>query len=269
MNQPEFFHVSLPMASGELTLSVPALCQLAREAGKAILTVYDTAFQVNQKDDASPVTAADTVAEGIILQGLAELAPDIPVVSEEAASAGIVPQVGPCFWLVDPLDGTREFIQRNGEFTVNIALIDHGKPVFGIVYVPVHRQLFVGGRDLGAWMEDDLGCRRVQCRLPPEDGITVVSSRSHGDADALQAFLAPRRVAYTTTAGSSLKLCLVAAGEADLYPRLGPTMEWDIAAGHAVVVAAGGEVLTLDDRSLSYGKPGFRNPHFYVRGLNR
>jgi len=150
---------------------------------------------------------------------------------------------------------------------VNIALVEAGQPILGVVYAPALGRLFLGQVGVGAWIEDGEGRRAIQCRLPPAEGLTVVASRSHGDAEALAAFLAGRKVAAERGAGSSLKLCLVAAGEADLYPRLGRTMEWDIAAGHAVLAAAGGRVLTLAGEPLSYGKPGFDNPHFAAWGL--
>jgi 3'(2'), 5'-bisphosphate nucleotidase len=246
-----------------------SLSHLVRAAGAVVMSVYATAFSVRGKGDHSPVTEADEKAEALILAGLAALTPDLPVVAEEAVAAGRVPSVGERFWLVDPLDGTREFIRRNGEFTVNIALIEHGEPCLGVVLAPalgVGGRLFAGGRALGATVEDDFGRRAIRCRAVPATGLTVVASRSHGDAAALDAFLAGRQVASTTSAGSSLKLCLVAAGEADLYPRLGRTMEWDIAAGHAVL--SGASVCRVDDGSpLRYGKAGFENPHFFATGL--
>ncbi len=190
----------------------------------------------------------------------------MPVVAEEAMAAGQDTQVARRFWLVDPLDGTREFISRNGEFTVNIALIEDGVPVLGVVWAPALRRLFAGATGRGAFEEDAQGRRAIACRPAPAEGLSVVASRSHGDAAALGAFLAGHNVASLTSAGSSLKLCLVAAGEADLYPRLGRTMEWDTAAGHAVVLAAGGQVTRLGGEALRYGKPGFENPHFYASG---
>ena len=249
-----------------------ALAALARQAGDVVMAVYATDFTVRGKGDASPVTEADERAEAVILAGLARLAPGIPVVAEESVAAGRTPDVsGGRFWLVDPLDGTREFIHRNGEFTVNIALIDQGRPVAGVVLAPAvggpSGRLFAGAVGHGAWVEDAQGRRPIQCRAAPADGLTVVASRSHGDAAALDAFLAGRRVAQLTNAGSSLKLCLLAEGAADLYPRHGRTMEWDIAAGHAVLAAAGGQVWLIDGSApLAYGKPGFENPHFYAAG---
>jgi 3'(2'), 5'-bisphosphate nucleotidase len=253
------------------------VAQITRDAGRVIMDIYATDFAVRGKDDASPVTEADERAERLILPALAALAPGVPIVAEEEVAAGRIPAVGDRFWLVDPLDGTKEFVGRNGEFTVNIALIEQGVPVLGVVFAPAlgaRGRLFAGAADTDgaiAWVEDDAGRRPIRCRAVPPAGPTVVASRSHGDAAALEAFLAAhlqgRPVASLANAGSSLKLCLVAAGEADLYPRLGRTMEWDIAAGHAVLRAAGGEVRRVDDgQPLRYGKAGFENPHFWAKG---
>jgi len=242
----------------------------ARAAGQAAMAVYATDFAVHAKDDASPVTEADRQAEAVILRHLAELTPQIPVVSEEQAVSGCAPAHGARFWLVDPLDGTKEFIKRNGEFTVNIALVDAGRPRLGVVLAPASGRLFAGVAGQGARLEDESGSHPIRCRRIPADGLTVVSSRSHGDTSALERWLASwaqgRRVAGHLTAGSSLKFCLVAAGEADVYPRFGRTMEWDTAAGHAVLAAAGGTVSTLDGAELAYGKPGLENPHFVACG---
>ena len=231
------------------------------------MTVYGGDFAVRGKADDSPVTVADEQAEALIVPVLRALDPSVPVVAEEAVAAGGAPAVGRRFWLVDPLDGTREFISSNGEFTVNVALIEDGRPVLGVVLAPAIGRLFAGVAGHGAWIEQAGEPRRaIRCRPEPAEGLTVVASRSHGDAAALDAFLAGKRVARLAQAGSSLKLCLLAAGEADLYPRLGRTMEWDIAAGHAVLSAAGGEVTDLAGAPLRYGKPGFENPHFVARG---
>jgi 3'(2'), 5'-bisphosphate nucleotidase len=255
------------MNSAEL---LESLAGLVRQAGAVVMAIYATDFTVRGKGDSSPVTEADEQAEAVILAGLGRIAPGIPVVAEEAVAAGRLPDVsGGKFWLVDPLDGTKEFISRNGEFTVNIALIDGGLPVAGVVFAPAvggtSGRLFAGALDHGAWVEDDRGRRPIRCRPVPADGLTVVASRSHGDGSALDAFLAGRQVARLVNAGSSLKLCLVAEGAADLYPRHGRTMEWDIAAGHAVLAAAGGAVWLIDGSALlGYGKSGFENPHFYA-----
>jgi len=243
-----------------------AVIALAREAGEVILGVYASGFAVREKADASPVTVADEMAEAAILRGLSALAPEIPVVSEEAASAGRAPAVGTRFWLVDPLDGTKEFVGRNGEFTVNIALVEDGLPVLAVVLAPALARLYAGCAGGGALAEDAGGRRPIRARAVPEEGLTVVSSRSHGDAEALARHLAGRRVASSARAGSSLKFCLVAEGKADLYPRFGRTMEWDTAAGHGVLRAAGGRVVDLEGNELRYGKPGFANPHFLALG---
>ena len=244
------------------------LIPLIRSAGELVMEVYGTDFAVRDKNDASPVTEADERAEALILPALRTLLPGVPIVAEEAAAAGDIPDVGKRFWLVDPLDGTKEFINRNGEFTINIALIEDGVPTLGVVFAPALDRLFAGAVGNGAFVEDNMGRRNISARPVPPEGLTVVASRSHGDSSALDTFLAGRSVANVRNAGSSLKLCLIAAGEADLYPRLGRTMEWDIAAGHAVLSAAGGGVTTLDGKALAYGKPGFDNPHFVAHGMN-
>jgi 3'(2'), 5'-bisphosphate nucleotidase len=245
---------------------VDALIAIVRQAGALVMSVYATDFSVRGKSDASPVTEADEKAEALIVAALRRLAPEVPIVAEEAVASGAQISVGDWFWLVDPLDGTKEFISRNGEFTVNIALIRDARPVLGVVFAPALDRLFAGTVGQGAILEQRGERRAIQCRRVPHEGLTVVASRSHGDAAALDAFLAGRRVAKLANAGSSLKLCLVAAGEADLYPRLGRTMEWDIAAGHAVLLAAGGAVTDRQGVPLTYGKPGFENPHFVASG---
>lgn len=257
----------------------PALLQrllaLAHDAGDAILAVYTTAFDVGTKADRSPVTEADTRAEAVILEGLARLTPDLPVVAEESVAAGRVPTLtGGPFWLVDPLDGTREFIKRNGEFTVNLGLVYEGCPVFGIVHCPALEMTFWGYRPANdskpgaAFLRGRHATRPLHCRTVPAAGATVIASRSHGNDDAMEVFLRDLPVAGRLLAGSSLKFCRIAEGLADLYPRLGPTSEWDTCAAHAVLRAAGGSVRTLDGQDLTYGqRDGFLNPHFVARGL--
>lgn len=240
---------------------------IARQAGALILEVYAGAFEVRGKADTSPVTEADEQAERCIVEALRALDPGIPVVAEEAAARGEIPSVGRRFWLVDPLDGTREFVSRNGEFTVNIALIEDGLPALGVVLVPVTGALYAGVVGQGAWLQEQGQRRVIQCRKVPDQGWVLATSRSHGDEAALTAWLAGRAVARRIEAGSSLKFGLLACGQADVYPRLGRTMEWDTAAGHAVLRAAGGEVHTLSGAVLRYGKPGFENPHFVAQGL--
>jgi 3'(2'), 5'-bisphosphate nucleotidase len=250
----------------DLSALLSAIRPIAEEAGRATLRYYGIT-EAAMKADGSPVTAADQAAEDIILPALRALTPNIPVVSEEEASKGLSPAVtGPRFWLVDPLDGTREFLSGNGEFTVNIALIENGMPVLGVVVVPALGDTYAGASPGTAILEDEAGERKISVRPPPADGLVVVGSRSHGDAAAMEAFLGDRKVASFRAAGSSLKLCLIARGEADLYPRLGTTMEWDIAAGHAVLRAAGGRVETIEGEPFRYGKAGYKNPHFVAFG---
>ena len=248
---------------------LPGVLKLVDAASAAILEVYAAGTTVELKADDSPITQADRAAHKILVEGLPSLAAGIPVLSEEseAAHAYAVRGGWRILWLVDPLDGTKEFINRNDEFTVNIALIEDGEPTLGVVLAPALGRLFAGAAGLGAWIEDSAGRRPIRCRTVPQEGLTVVASRSHGDAAALEAYLGERKVAAIRGAGSSLKLCVLAAGEADLYPRLGRTMEWDIAAGHAVLCAAGGSVTELSGTPLRYGKPGFENPHFVAQGL--
>ena len=241
--------------------------RIARAAGALVLQVYAGAFDVRGKADATPVTEADERAEQCIVPALLALDPAVPVVAEEAAARGETPAVGSRFWLVDPLDGTREFVSRNGEFTVNIALIEDGAPVLGVVHEPVADRLYAGIVGQGAWIEEQGRRRPIACRRDAAEGLVLASSRSHGDEAAMLAWLGSRPVLQRLVVGSSLKFGLLAAGRADLYPRLGPTMEWDTAAGHAVLRAAGGEVRDLAGAPLRYGKPGFKNPHFIAQGL--
>lgn len=243
---------------------------LARKAGDAILDIYRGEVVVETKLDNSPVTAADLAADEVIEAGLAALTPDIAVISEEAFDGKPLPErFDDRFWLVDPLDGTREFIDRNGDFTVNIALIENRRPVLGVVHIPVQRLTYSGrcdGPARGAWREEDGGRpHRIAARRAPEEGLSVAVSRSHLNA-ATRRYLEGLKVARRHQAGSSLKFCLLAAGEADIYPRMGPTMEWDTAAGHAILSAAGGSVRTEDGADLLYAKPGLTNPNFIARG---
>ena len=253
---------------------------IAERAGKIILAYYVEGedIEVREKDDSSPVTEADEAAETFILGALNTLTPDIPVVAEEAMAAGETPVIdGNRFWLVDPLDGTKEFISRNGEFTVNIALIEDGQPAAGVVHAPAMAMTWAGvcgdgkdgekGSGRAVFAETDQPLMDIGAREIPEEGAVVVASRRHGQGKELDDFLSRYKVADQVTAGSSLKFCLVASGQADLYPRFGRTMEWDTAAGHAVLLAAGGQVYSLDGEPLDYGKPEFENPHFYATGI--
>lgn len=248
------------------------------EAGRIILDVYARPIDVAFKADASPVTEADGLAEAVLLAALGRLAPGVPVVAEESVSAGRVPPAADCFFLVDPLDGTKEFIGRNGDFTVNVALIENGEPVMGVVYAPAVGRLFAGGPG-GVWemtVEGDAPGERkpLRVRALPAEGATLLVSRNHATA-ATDAFRPTVAVAGRRVVGSSLKFCLIAAGEADVYPRFGPTMEWDTAAGDAVLRAAGGVMMLPDGAPFPYGKRGrpgladFANPSFIAASDRR
>jgi 3'(2'), 5'-bisphosphate nucleotidase len=253
-----------------------SLIYTSQRAGGAIMAIYATDFAVLGKADQSPVTAADEAAEKIILADLAAIAPGVPVIAEESVAAGRVPAIAERFFLVDPLDGTREFVARRDEFTVNVALIENGEPVLGVVFAPARRELYWGDVKAGKAGHIDadpdgtmpsLGSA-IRARQAPAGGVTAVASRSHRTPET-DAFLANYPVVEFRSIGSSLKFCLVARGEADLYPRLGTTMEWDTAAGHAVLEAAGGRVTGLAGEPFRYGKPGFRNGNFLAQGLTR
>jgi 3'(2'), 5'-bisphosphate nucleotidase len=246
--------------------------ELAKEAGEAILKHYNSDISIDYKIDGSPLLQADLDAHRIITNKLSTLASasasEVMVVSEESDNLddlnNLILNKQKQFWLVDPLDGTKEFIKKNGEFTVNIALIDSGNPVLGVIYAPALKVLYVGS-PLGAFKIDASGQHMIHVSTPQKEGIQVVRSRSHGSASELTHFLRNQTVHRYAEAGSSLKFCKVAEGQADLYPRLGRTMEWDTAAGHAILVAAGGVVEALDGMPLCYGKKGFENPHFIAR----
>jgi 3'(2'), 5'-bisphosphate nucleotidase len=232
-----------------------AVIALAGEAAAAILEVYAGDFAVTCKDDASPLTAADLAAHRVIVAGLGQLTPGVPVLSEESADTidTATRRAWQRYWLVDPLDGTREFVRRNGEFTVNIALVEDGAPVFGVVHAPVAARCWHGIPGTGAWCRDSGGERAITVRRPAVPPLRVAASRSHRDArtDALLARLGAHE---PLALGSSLKFCRLAEGGLDAYPRFGPTSEWDTAAGQAVVEGAGGAVLALDGRPLAYNR---------------
>lgn len=242
---------------------------LARRAGEAILEIYERAdLDVTTKDDKSPLTAADRASHEVLSVGLAELAPEIPVLSEEGASIPYAERrAWMRFWLVDPLDGTKEFIKRNGEFTVNVALVENGVPILGVVRSPVLDRTYLAARGVGAFRRDGDGGERSPIRASGsgEEELVVVASRSHAGPE-LQAFLAELPPHRLTSMGSSLKLCLVAEGVADFYPRIGPTMEWDTGAAHAVVLEAGGRVVDTSGEDLVYNKENLLNPYFLVLG---
>jgi 3'(2'), 5'-bisphosphate nucleotidase len=258
-----------------LTLTITAALvdtvrDIALRAGAEILRIYNSDFAIQHKDDASPVTEADHRAEEIIIAAIrAEITDTVPFVAEETAAAGDIPVVGDQpFWLIDPLDGTKQFIKRQGEFTVNIALIAEGRPQLGVVHAPAINATYWASRHGAYAVVDDGPVHAIACRPIPEKGVIAVASRSHRNPET-EAFLARYDVAEVMSSGSSIKFCLVAAGQADLYPRTGRTMEWDTAAGHAVVRFAGGSVTDMAGRELLYGKPGFENPHFVVKGAER
>ena len=241
---------------------------LAREAGRAILAIYRAAFTVETKADNSPVTAADRAAHAVIAHGLTGLTPAVPVWSEESTAAEFAERARwPWFWLVDPLDGTREFVKRNGEFTVNIALVRGHAPVLGVVHVPVLDRDYAGCAATGALRWDGAGpAQRIAVRRPAHDPVRVVGSRSHG-SDAMDGFINRLGDHAFVACGSSLKFCRVAEGRADVYPRLGLTSEWDTAAAQCVVEEAGGRVVGLDGSALAYNtKDSLLNPHFIVYG---
>ena len=244
------------------------ITRLAEEAGALILDIYHSDFDVREKGDGSPVTMADEAAEAHIMAGLRRLTPEIPAVGEEEASQGIRVDVGTApFWLVDPLDGTKEFINKRDEFTVNIALIEKGQPTMGVVHVPAQDITYAAsGPGTATKREGAAPATPISARPLPPTGAVIVVSRSHGDREKIEKLMKARSISRTVVTGSSIKFCLVAAGEADLYPRYGNTMEWDTAAGHAVLAAAGGSVRTLDGDALAYGKNGFLNPEFIAQG---
>ena len=254
-----------------MTINIPfslldSLHEIAVHAGRKIMDIYNTDFDVEIKGDASPVTRADREAEAFIRKAIAQdVTTEFPFVGEESVAAGDIPELtGGPFWLVDPLDGTKEFVKKTGEFTVNIALIDAGRPVVGVVHTPAQGHVYMGS-PLGATADLGDGPKKIECRAWPPGGLTAMVSKSHKSPET-DDFLQDYDIREETSAGSSLKFCVIARGVADIYPRLGRTMEWDTAAGHAVLRAAGGTVTDLDGNELTYGKPGFENPHFVAKG---
>jgi 3'(2'), 5'-bisphosphate nucleotidase len=245
-----------------------ALLELARKAGEVILEIYNTDFEVTDKSDNSPLTAADLASHQLIVARLRELTPEIPVLSEESSRIPFETRRSwQRYWLIDPLDGTREFIKRNGEFTVNIALIEGQQPTLGVIYAPVIDKLYYGMKGEGAWLRDGAAdAVPIQVQRKRRTPAQVAGSRSHA-GDSLIQYLQNLGQHELLSMGSSLKFCLVAEGKADLYPRLGPTSEWDTAAAQAIVEAAGGRVTTLDMQPLKYNtKDSLLNPHFFVFG---
>ena len=242
-----------------------AIVDVALRAGDIVMDVFNSDFKVRAKADKSPVTVADERAEAFIVERLSALAPAIPVVGEELYAAGQRPDIsGGVFWLVDALDGTSEFTKRGQDFTVNIALIENGISILGVVHAPALGFTCWGSPDGAFRRTGDGPVERISARKPSPDGLVAVISKSHASNEA--EFLKDEKIAGSVNRGSSLKFCLVAAGEADIYPRLGPTSEWDIAAGHALLSAAGGSVTQLDGTPIAYGKANVLNPHFVARG---
>ncbi|WP_151173565.1 3'(2'),5'-bisphosphate nucleotidase CysQ [Pseudoalteromonas ruthenica] len=246
------------------------ILDLARDAGQAAMTIYNKDFAVEYKDDKSPVTDADLAAHKVIVAGLQALTPELPILSEE--NAGISwqqRQQWQRYWLVDPIDGTKEFIKKNGEFTVNIALIDKGEPVLGVVDAPALGVSYLAAKEIGAFKQQ--GEERIELKVTAKQNqglIRVVGSRSHPSEELAQ-YLTQFDKVDMVAKGSSLKLCLVAEGEADIYPRLGPTSEWDTGAGHAVAAIAGARVTTIEGEPLRYNqKDSYLNPYFIVSALN-
>lgn len=254
------------MTEVDLGSLAEAIAEIAVDAGKAILEIYQQDFEVVQKEDRSPLTQADLASHRIICAALEQLTPDIPVLSEESSEIDFETRSGwSRYWLVDPLDGTKEFVNRNGEFTVNIAFIVDHEPVLGVVHVPVTGVTYAGIAGTGAtrWSQGG-AAREIGIRVPCADPVVVVGSRSHANPGLL-AFLDRIGDYELVSMGSSLKFCLLAEGRADFYPRLGPTSEWDTAAAHAVVLAAGGKIITLDGKPLRYNtKKTLLNPEFLV-----
>ncbi|HWN37948.1 MAG TPA: 3'(2'),5'-bisphosphate nucleotidase CysQ [Gammaproteobacteria bacterium] len=248
-----------------------AACEIAREAGRSILDVYGRDdFAVSRKSDNSPLTEADQVAHGIISRALAKLDDKLPILSEESAPADHAERrKWKRYWLVDPLDGTKEFLKRNGEFTVNIALVDEHRAVLGAVHAPVLDRMYFGHVTIGAWRRDAAGAPQPIAVRDAGSPLRVVGSRSHPTPE-LAAYLARLPPHEITDMGSSLKICLVAEGAADIYPRLGPTSEWDTAAAQAILESAGGRMIDLAGRPLRYNsKDGLLNPHFLAFGDQR
>jgi len=240
--------------------------RLAAEAAIAIEAVRHAGFEVERKSDRTPVTAADRIAEVLIVDGLRAATPDIPVIAEEEVAGGLVTATAERFWLVDPLDGTREFAAGNPNYAVCIGLVVDDAPLLGALALPATGERYGGLVGVGAWKEDADGRRPIGVRPHPADGARVLIGRHRGDDPRIPPFLATRQVAEVVSFGSAEKFCRVAEGSADLYARFGRTFEWDTAAGQALVEAAGGRVATMDGARLRYGKPGFENPDFLVEG---
>ncbi len=256
---------------------IQPLLEIARKAGDIIMDYYDGDITVDTKKDESPVTEADIAANEFIVEKLRALTPNIPIVTEESDNPEIQKSDN-YFWLVDPLDGTKSFIKRTGEFTVNIGLVEiisyekegnisrSGIPVMGVVYVPAQQEIYFTGEDGHAYrQEDGMASELISVAKPARDGLVVIASKSHISKET-EEFISTLKVRKFVPAASAYKFCVVARGEADIYPRFAPTMEWDTAAGHAILLAAGGNVTNPDDTPLMYNKPDFHNGHFIAWG---
>ena len=245
---------------------IDEVAEIALSAGNLIMHFYNEQFSITTKSDGSPVTAADQAAEDYLMPALTRLTPEIPIIAEESVAMGHTPNVNDgTFWLVDPLDGTKEFINRNEDFTVNIGLIESGIPTLGIVSTPVDKCVWAGSLKGGAFKSKNGMRHKISVRKANNQKITVVASRSHRSPE-LEDFISKLKVERSISRGSSLKFCLIAEGDADIYPRTGPTMEWDTAAGHAVLIAAGGNMTNFDGTQFQYAKPDFLNGWFIANG---
>ena len=259
-------NASIPNAEvGQLLANI---IPIAQNAGQEIMSFYGGEFEVRNKEDKSPVTTADENAEAIIVDGLKSLTPNIPIVAEEAMDRGVIPDVsGGRFWLVDPLDGTKEFVNHREEFTVNIGLVDNSTPALGVVVAPALATTYSGSAPGTAFVQRGTDAPQpISARITPVDGGIVTASRSHSDMKKIQQLMKNLSIKRMKISGSSIKFCLIAEGKADIYPRYGHTREWDTAAGHAVLRAAGGSVRTPDGNELIYNKEKFLNDEFIARG---
>ena len=245
---------------------LPEVLKIADAASEKVMSIYMTDFKVNYKADESPITAADIASHNVIVEGLSNLSQDIPILSEEGAE---IPwserKHWQRFWLIDPIDGTKDFTQRTDEFTVNIALIENGEPILGVVTAPALKEAYWGLRGQGAYKRDNTGHVQRITVAEPGEAKRVVASKNHLNEDT-KAFIDKLGAHELVQAGSSLKFCKIAEGHADIYPRLAPTCEWDTGAAHAVLSAAGGKVETLEGKPLQYGKEDVLNPHFIASG---
>ena len=247
---------------------VKKVVEIAKGAGLIVMQIYNKPFKFKRKKDSSPVTKADLLSEEFISSALKKLATNIPIIAEDSFSTKKLPKkLRKTFWLVDPLDGTKEFISKNGQFTINIALIKNGKPILGVIHAPAKKSTFFGlVEKKQAYRSSNDNFKKINTRHPENLNPIFALSRSHGKGKKLENFLSKIKKYKKIEIGSSLKFCIVASGQADLYPRFSPTMEWDTAAGQAILEAAGGQVTDIKGKNLSYGKKGYKNPHFIASG---